>query len=1489
MTPQPKHCLLSLWRILLPSLCCFVFHTAGIAQLNAFFNADKEGGCPPFTVQFSNASSGASANAAYLWNFGNGNTSELRDPAAIYTEEKEYTVTLTVTDEGKTSTYTRQITGYQKPVADFSVSATKDCIPAGITFTSSSKPGSGSLSRYYWDFGDGSTEEGYGNTISHTYMAVQKPSVSLTVTNSYGCYSTIEKDEVAEILPAMHASFTSDKRVLCTPSDAVQFTSISSGPGTLSYIWDFGDGNTSSVKNPSYSFNKKGIYTVSLTVKNEEGCSITTTQSDYLNVASYKAAFNTPALICEGQRVVVNSTSTPNPSSSNWYINDQPVYSWYNSLEYTFADTGKQTIKLVNTFGDCQDVATATVHVRPVPRPTGFAADIQSLCGAPSVVKFKDNTEGAVKWEWDFDYYGYYHPGSAAQAPSHTYTGDNSYFVNLTVSNIYGCSSGTGQYVTISKPYVNIYNKLSSGSDNWYCGYVKVQMAAGTATEEIIDYKWHFGDGATSTDPEPVHEYTKPGNFNVRLEYVTKNGCKGVSNSIDFSVYSKPKADFKAIAGVDICGNTPVTYSYTGTNFSYLVWSFEGEYNDLYYGNNGGRTVQYNKEGTYGVKLTAYNGNCSDEIEKKNYVTIKPPFPKITGYTLSCEGTRGLVKFTQASEGATSWKWDFGDGKTQTLASEEPVVEHEYTKTGSYKVVLTTSNGQCSVRDSITIAVLLKQKPVLALAPGEACTNTFINFSISNMEQNPYMANFNNLYYIEKWEYANGEPFEGSSYFDYSSNDWRPVRGSISSAQTKDNQLRVITTSYYFGCADTSNAVPVKFKGALPAFDVVKDGLCFTTAEVILKDASIAENNTITSWHWDFGDGQTLTKTSGGLVQHQYENPGNYYVKLTITDAGGCSSSTASYGKAVSVNGPKAAFSLAQGNNVPLNTNIIFYNSTNTYGADNVQYQWDFGDGSAPGNSYYESHTYTQPGTYAIQLTATDAVSGCTSYATQTLVVRYFNTAFRFTQSFVTNTQCAPVVASFENTSYDYTKIVWDFGDGSPLLENVSYPRHAYKEPGTYEIKLMGYGYNGLEKTFKDTIIISRPEASLKAGPPEICLGQQASLKAAGPGISSYAWDFGDGNVMISGDSSISHTYNSAGIYMPQLLITDAGGCTGAANAGDRIQVRPAPKLTVTPTQTRICLGESLQLSASTPGGVSYTWEAANGINHMNLPNPTVKPGLTTTYNVVAKDDLGCSATGSAAVTVVQPEQLKVQPDTGICYGKQVQLHVSGTTVYQWIRNTNGLSSIHIADPVAQPVATTVYTITGGDQYGCFSDTADIVVSVYDLPSVSAGRDVEVLAGTPVQLQADGTPDIVSWKWTPDQYLSCGNCPAPVSKALATTEYHITVTNAHGCTASDGMILKMQCEESKVHIPNAFTPNGDGRNDVFTILGISYVKHLVIYNRYGKKVFERRNYIAADRSLGWDGTFNGELLPTGSFVYFAEMECESGGIFTRKGTVTMIR
>lgn len=1493
MTLKTLFCLLVAFkkRILLLFICSCCIFAAGYSQLQASFISDKEGGCPPFIIQFSDRTSGASDNAVYTWDFGNGNTSDLKNPAAIFTDEKTYTITLTVTDGNKTNTFTSQITGFKKPKADFTVINNKACIPATIQFKSNSTAESGSITDYFWDFGNGNTERGYGDNISHTYTTLMSPTVNLTVTNNYGCHATVEKKNVATILPSMQASFTANRNVLCKETDAVQFTNTSSGPGTLSYTWNFGDGTSATTLNPSHSFNKKGVYTVSLTVKNAEGCSVTNTQSDLLNVASYKASFTTPSLICMGQSVYFNATSSPSPSSYSWTFNNQYEQNSSSSMMY-FPDTGKYVIKLINRFGNCSDTATSTIHIQPTPQANGFISEIQNPCGAPTAVKFKDTTAGAVKWEWKFNSDFYNPPSSTLQAPTYTYNSNGGNIVYLTVTNAQGCSSSTSKYIDITTPYVYIANKLDFSEENYRCGYTKIQMYAPNSSDTIATYKWYFGDGTTANDAEPIHEYKQPGNYNVYLEYTLKNGCKGTSSHLQFSVYQKPKADFTLPTGTTICGNTPVSFMYNGgSTFTYLTWDIKGNHNYIHNPYNIMYGVQYNEEGVYDVGLTVYNGNCQDTISKQKYVTVKLPFPKISGYTPTCDGSRGKVTLTQASIGATSIKWDFGNGKTQSFNSSEPTIEHEYTKTGTYKVVLTATNGLCNVKDSIYVNVLLKQKPTLSLSPNNVCSNIPVNYIASGYENNPYSNTTYDGYLIKKWEYTDGTAFDGTYTRDYYNNyTWLTTgKGTITSYTPKSQQIRLITSATGSGCEDTTTFATITFKGATPAFDIITNNVCFNTGEIRLKDASTAANNTITQWNWNFGDGQTETRTTSGEITHKYNTPGSYNVTLTITDKGGCTSSTSAYSTQVTVLGPKAEFYMSNGNNVPLNTTVIFYNNSNTYGVDNPVYEWNFGDGSAISNSNTPSHNYPQPGTYTIKLKVTDPATGCNSETQQTLIVRYFNSAFQFNKSFITSSQCAPAVVNFQNTSYDYTKIVWDFGDGSDLLQDVNYPSHVYKEPGVYEVILSVYGYNGLKGLYKDTINIQKPLASLTATPAEICIGQDMELKANGLRIASYTWDMGDGNVITSQDSTYKYKYTLPGVFNPQLLVADINGCTQAATGNDKVKVRPQPKLTISPLQPRICEGEKLQLNVNAANAIQYIWQPANGITQLSISNPVVQPTTNTEYQVNIKDDIGCTAEAATFVTVVQREVLKVSADTGICYGEQVKLVASGTSKYEWINNTTGLSNTTIPDPVAKPLTHTTYTVSGSDLYGCFPSTANVQVLVYDLPQVTAPKDEEIIAGTAINLEPQFSADVLRWQWTPANYLSCDTCPTPTATPLATTTYKITVTNANGCTASDEVLLKMQCDENKVFIPNAFTPDGDGNNDVFRIMGISYVKRLIIYNRYGKKVFERNNYLAADKRLGWDGTINGSMQQTGTYVYFAEMECESGGVFTRKGTITLIR
>src|SRR5215216_209030 len=189
-------------------LFSFLFAFTSTAQVQADFFMDKSGGCSPLTVNFTNRTYGASSNAIYKWDFGNSNTSALANPGAIYKDEKIYTVTLTVTDNGQTSSKTTTVTVYKKPTVDFSVAAPKVCMPDAARFTVNGSAGDGSISNYYWDFGDGTTQQGYNNQMSHNYNYVQKPTISVTATNSYGCYNSATKSNILEIMPAMQPAFT---------------------------------------------------------------------------------------------------------------------------------------------------------------------------------------------------------------------------------------------------------------------------------------------------------------------------------------------------------------------------------------------------------------------------------------------------------------------------------------------------------------------------------------------------------------------------------------------------------------------------------------------------------------------------------------------------------------------------------------------------------------------------------------------------------------------------------------------------------------------------------------------------------------------------------------------------------------------------------------------------------------------------------------------------------------------------------------------------------------------------------------------------------------------------------------------------------------------------------------------------------------------------------------------------------------------------------
>jgi gliding motility-associated-like protein len=1708
-------------------LCILLITLTAEAQLRADFQLSKTGGCSPLDVSFTNTTTGASGNATYHWDLGNGNSSTLRDPGAIYREEKTYTITLTVTDGSQTSSKTATVTVYRKPTVDFASATAKVCLPASATFNVNATAGDGNISNYYWDFGDGETAQGWGASMTHQYAYEQKPTVSLTVTNSYGCHSSVTKPEALEVLPPINPSISADKLLLCSLDETVQFANNSTGPGILSYSWDFGDGTRSTEKAPTKKFTRKGVYQVSVTVSNTDGCSVTSypipinaayfntdftiqnlcrevrfTSSSYLYASSslwkfgdgatsqftygtshvYAAAGNyevtlinsyesckdtvtktikvedrvsynsdieVPALICRDNTVTFQSKSSVQPSATLWEFSDGATYNWSTQVWRSFSAPGQQTVTLTNTFGTCKETVTKTVTVNDLPDLKGFVVDYGGVCGSPVTVQFKDTTPGAVKWQWSVSYYG--STISTGKTASYHFPSDGYHTVYLTVTNAAGCTSHTSKNINIARPSVNIgYSYSSSTRGHYDCDSLTITLVA-NSNVPLKTYQWNFGDGTTSTEASPQHAYNRIGIYPVTLDYTTESGCTGKAY-YSVRVYDKPKADF---AYTIPCGSTLDLQFFDRSYFSdSWKWEYGDGTSDLWGFANPGH--HYPDTGKYMVRFINSIGHCSDTTVKEVYANILPSYVRITKAQTSCEGTRGTVTFDQSSLRISGGTWNFGDGTTMPYDTSVHEIKHTYTRTGTYTVTLSGQTPNCTLVSSVHVTILLKQQPVLSANKTEICANESITVQINGLEINPYTGNSEwGQYYTQKFEYENGTPFSGTTVWP---SEWKynAYSGGLQQFGAGNTKLRAIISSWNgTGCLDTTNYINLKVNGPVAGFKIAANNLCFKTPFTFEDTSKAVTNTALRTWQWDFGDGKTETRTTGGTVRHLYSNPGTYTVRLTVTDATGCTTTATETAYA---RGPKAAFS-ASGlfvPNVPLNTTVTFYNNTVSWYSNQVNYSWNYGDGNTS-TDYQGANKYTSPGTNTVTLIATDPSIPCADTATQVINVKDFNAAFTFSTTFLTHSSCPPVMVRINNLSVGFTRLKWDFGDGT-VSENVYYPSHTYNKPGTYKITLYTYGYNGLTGTYRDSVVVKAPTVQLAADPLAGCSTMNVSLQAGAENAVSYTWDFGDGTVSATQNTPAAYTYSKPGVYYPKLIVRDDNGCRTAAEladpvivddlriaikgipslmcdsalipftsdvssvAADRLQkgltyswdfgtgnpadtantknapfrytrpgtytvrlkvtspygcvkettervtvlpkakgsitadaqtceggsvqfsgatsvtgnlqwkwifgngatssgqsapaqlyntpgtynvqlvinnggcydtanhtltVHPKPVVTLNTRQALLCEGSALQLAAA--GGTTYAWSPATGLDNPASANPSASPVVNTTYKVQVTTQYGCSRTDSVAITVAPRIDVKATADTYICAGKSVQLSATGAASYRWIDNTTGLSNPSVANPTAAPTASTLYKVVGYDAHNCFTDTVAVQVDVHPRPTVNAGPDAEVPGGTPYQLNVTGSADITSWLWSPADFLSCSNCPSPLATPRMQTTYVVEARNAYGCSTSDSVVLKLQCAPSNVHIPDGFTPNKDGKNDVFYIMGsgVNIIRHLRIYNRWGEIVFERRNFGIHDRSAGWDGRYKGVPVPTGSYIYLAEMECTSGEVITRKGTVTL--
>lgn len=348
-----------------------------------------------------------------------------------------------------------------------------------------------------------------------------------------------------------------------------------------------------------------------------------------------------------------------------------------------------------------------------------------------------------------------------------------------------------------------------------------------------------------------------------------------------------------------------------------------------------------------------------------------------------------------------------------------------------------------------------------------------------------------------------------------------------------------------------------------------------------------------------------------------------------------------------------------------------------------------------------------------------------------------------------------------------------------------------------------------------------------------------------------------------------------------KVTVQDANGCFDSRTAFVPIN----NNLTVNAGKdTTVCEGQELRLNGAT-NGQRYSWTPASSLSNSLVLTPLAKPTVTTSY--ILSTTMGtCTASDTVVVNVKPAPIAHAGKDTVICEGQQVTLHGAGGTAYMWSPSV-GLSNTSLPNPVFSPAAkgSYVFSLHVKDNEGCKSVLpAHVKVSVVS-PVVDAGNDTAILANEPFQLQAKdpGNQGFTRYSWSPATGISNPNIANPVLTTDKETMYTLTAEAPNGCLATDTIVVKVYTG-IYIYVPNAFTPNNDGRNDLLKAfpVGIRQFKRFSIYNRWGQLVFQSN-----DAGKGWNGKLNG-VLQSGVFVWIAEGLDFNGNLIRRKGTTAIV-
>jgi gliding motility-associated-like protein len=882
-----------------------------------------------------------------------------------------------------------------------------------------------------------------------------------------------------------------------------------------------------------------------------------------------------------------------------------------------------------------------------------------------------------------------------------------------------------------------------------------VLTAVGTGGRPPYNYLWSTG-ATTSVISVGV------GSYWVRIGDNTT--CPPVFDTVTVNSRPNPVTDFSSNnpcvnSGMSFIDGSSIS-SGTVTNWS---WNF---------GDGNTSTLQnpvhpYSTATNYSVTLISFSqSGCSDTIVK--VVSVNPtPVANFTANT-SCyiDSVRFTNNSTISSGSISSWNWYFGDGNNGS--QQNPA--HFYSSAGNQTITL-VAGSTLGCFDSSTVILNIQPKPAADYSYTPACTNSPILFTDASTIPAGSITGWS-------WNFGDSN----------SSNLQNPAHSYTSS----NSFSATLIISSAGGCLDTISKTVTVTPNPTTAFTA--SAMCYTDSVRFINSSSIT-SGTITSWNWDFGDGNSGTIQNPG---HFYTTAGNHTISLVATSNNGCKDTTT-----VSVNvqpKPTADFISSSG----CTDMMIPFTDASTIPAGSItSWNWNFGDSNSS-SSQNPSHVYSSSNSFATTLIITSA-GGCSDTITKNVDINQSPVA-----AFLSSGPCFVDSVQFINNSTissgTISSLQWDFGDGNTGSQQN--PNHFYASGGNYNVSLIATSGLGCKDTMVQALSLYFVEAGFSNDGPA-CQGvavnfTDTSYSDTTTTITSWSWDFGDGGTSFI--QNPSHPYSAGGSYTVQLIVTTAAGCMDTVTQVVNIQGLPVANAGV---DTSSCSNNpALNLNGLVMNAGGGIWSGsgtfspgATTLNSIYTPSASaVSNGSETLILTTTSNALCPAAIDSVIITFTPAPTVNAGSDLTVCKdttnvpvcaivtvgsGALWQTSGSGTFVNDSSACTQYIPSS--ADTTAGSV--TLYVTSTGNGT-CFAASDTIIINFTNTPTAFITSGTVFCASNPVGLSVNTTTGAGVWSSPGTGTFSPNNStlnaiyhPSAADDAAGNVTLYFTSTNNGGCKA----------------------------------------------------------------------------------------------------------